>query len=165
MNNYISIDQALQVSGYAIFNENKELIKNGTFKTKSEDDIDKRLATIFKTLEDLFNEYNFVHVYFEDCQQQQNAQTYHKLSMVKATILLWCYFNNIPYTILSPSHWRSLIKEKYNVSFGRSRKEQKKACQDFIDRIFNLKVSEDEADAIAIGLAGFIEKNRNKSAF
>lgn len=165
MSNYLSIDQALQVSGFAVFNEKQELIKNGVFKTKNEDDIEKRLATIIKNLDMLFNEYSFVHIYFEDCQQQQNAQTYHKLSMVKATILLWCYFNNIPYTILAPSHWRSLIKEKYNISFGRSRKEQKKACQDFIDNIFNLKVSEDEADAIAIGVAGFIEENKNKSAF
>lgn len=165
MSNYFCLDQALQLSGYAVFNENKTLITYGTFKTKNDLPIDERLGSIWNFLNDSYEEYNFIHVFFEDCQQQQNAQTYHKLSMVKAVVLLWCFIHNIPYTVLSPSHWRSLIKEQKGVSFGRARKEQKKNCQDFIEQEFQVKVSEDEADAIAIGFAGFIELNKNTSAF
>ena len=165
MSNYFCLDQALQLSGYAVFNENKKLINHGTFKTKNNLPIEKRLESIWSFLNISYETYNFSHIFFEDCQQQQNAQTYHKLSMVKAIILLWCAINDIPYTILSPAHWRALIKEKENISFGRSRQEQKKNCQNFIKRKFQIDVSEDEADAIAIGCAGFIELNKNISAF
>lgn len=165
MNRYLCLDQALQVSGYAIFDEKKELIEHGLFKTKNSAPIEERLGDIWNFLNNAFQEYDFSHIFFEDCQQQQNAQTYHKLSMVKAIILLWTFIHHIPYTVLSPSHWRSLIKEHHHVAFGRTRKEQKKNCQNFIKDTFQIEVSEDEADAIAIGVAGFLEIDSNTSAF
>lgn len=80
--------------------------------------------------------------------------------------MLWCAgVENLQFDILSPSHWRSVLKDKYAVSFGRKREEQKKAAQQLVERLYKIQVSQDEADAICLGLAGIEEYNKNRSAF
>ena len=69
------------------------------------------------------------------------------------------------HTVLAPSHWRSILKSPFGIGFGRSRAEQKKSARGFVKDHYNIDVSEDEADAICIGIAGIIEKNSKKSAF
>ena len=101
----------------------------------------------------------------EDCQSQGNAQTFKKLAMVQAAILLWCYFYKIPCTLLAPSHWRSIIKDNYGVKFGTKRVDQKLSAQNFIQEKYEKKLSQDEADAICINIAGQIEKKNNTSAW
>lgn len=163
---YCSLDQALQTTGWAIFNNDK-LIDYGTFKTKASDPIELRLGQIWNELNKLEEQYNFEYIFFEDIQQQKgNVDTFKRLSYVQASIILWCYWiGNIKYTILSPSHWRKIIGDKYNIKFGRNRVEQKKAAQNFIQTLYDLSVKEDEADAIALGIAGIIEYNQNRSAW
>ena len=161
---YCSLDQALVLSGWSIFNNN-ELIEWGIFKTKNSSPIEERLGQFWKKLNELYNKYNFDHLFFEDCQKQTNLETYRKLCYVQATVLLWCYYNNIKYTILSPSHWRKILTDKYKVKFGKSRPEQKKAAQQLILEVCGHTLTEDEADAICINLAGQIEYNKNRSAF
>lgn len=160
----LSLDNALHVSGYCVW-QDENIKKIGTFETKSNAPIEQRLGSIWKYLNDLYSEHSFEYIFFEDCQKQQNMQTYQKLSMVKATILLWCYFNNVQYSVLSPSHWRSVIKEKYGFSFGTKREEQKQNSIKFVKEKFRKKATEDEADSIALGCAALIEKKRNKGAF
>ena len=71
----------------------------------------------------------------------------------------------MPYTILAPSHWRSILKDKYGQGFGRARAEQKKVAQELVEKECGVSATSDEADAICIGLAGIIEYNKNRSAF
>lgn len=148
----LSLDQALNVTGYAIF-DNHELTSWGHFKTTSSKPIEHRLCEIWKHLNDLLNQYNFEYVVFEDIQKQTNQETYKKLAYVQAAVMIWCYNQNIKFTIYSPSHWRKILKETYNVIFGRKREEQKKAAIEFVNHMNNMIVSSDEADAICIGYA------------
>jgi hypothetical protein len=69
------------------------------------------------------------------------------------------------HTVLAPSHWRSILKSQYGLRFGKNRAEQKKSARGFVKDHYNIDVSEDEADAICISIAGIIEKNSKKSAF
>lgn len=162
---YLALDQALQTTGWAIFDDNS-LIDYGIFKTKNTDPIDKKLFDIWNQLNVLKDKYKVNYLFFEDIQKQQNAETYKKLAYVQATIMLWCYYvENIKYIILAPSHWRSLLKDKYKMNFGKARVEQKKVAQQLVRQEFNIEASQDECDAICIGLAGFIEKNKKTSAF
>ena len=72
---------------------------------------------------------------------------------------------NIETKELSPSHWRSILKDKYGVKFGRSRADQKKAAQNFVKEHFNIVESEDTCDAICLGLAAVNEEKSQLSAF
>lgn len=164
MTKYLALDQALQTTGFAAFDE-KELIEVGSFSISANKNIEERLGIFEERLDQLYKVYNFDCLFFEDIQKQQNVETFKRLSYVQATVLLWCWRNNIPYTILSPSHWRLIIKGHYKVNFGRSRKEQKQAAQNFISTKYNLNSSEDECDAVCIGLAGIHELNTICSAF
>lgn len=161
---YLALDNALVTTGWSIF-QNDKLLKYNKFTIPANKSIDKRLGLYWKELTDLYYQFDFSHLFFEDCQNQGNAQTYHKLSMVKGSILLWCYFNEIPYTISSPSHWRSILSNKYNIKFGKSRTEQKNKAKELIRQLYNIEPTEDECDAICIGLAGIIENEKPKSAF
>lgn len=163
---YLALDQALNTSGWAIF-YNTRLEKIGTIKTNPTHAIHIRLGSIWRRLDELLEKEHFEYVFLEDTQKQTNAETYKKLCYVQAVILVWCFHNNIDYMILSPSHWRKIIKDEFGVSFGRKREEQKKAAQEWVHKNFEdfTDATEDECDAICIGCAGIKEKNRNKSAF
>mgnify|MGYP003301858425 CR=1 FL=1 len=85
---YLAIDNALAVSGWAIF-EDKKLVEWGKFTTKATDPIEERLGQIIDNLDILYFKYKFDMVLFEDCQAQsnRNLQTYHKL--------YWLYFDQV----------------------------------------------------------------------
>lgn len=161
---YLSLDQAMRTTGWAIF-ENKELKQYGHFTIPSHHPIEQRLNEFMRELNDLYREYEFDELFFEDIQNQNNNETYKKLAYVQATIIIWCYNNNIKFYILSPSHWRSVLKERCGISFGRKREEQKQKAIELVQQFFSRMVTSDEADAICLGYAGVCEQGRTESAF
>lgn len=161
---YLSLDQAMRTTGWAIF-EDDELKKYGSFTIPSQHPIEQRLNEFMRELNNLYREYEFDELFFEDIQNQNNNETYKKLAYVQATIIIWCYNNNIKFSILSPSHWRSVLKERCGISFGRKREEQKQKAIEFVQQFFARMVSSDEADAICLGYAGICEQGRTESAF
>ena len=60
---------------------------------------------------------------------------------------------------------RSILKDKFHLSFGRKRTEQKQVAQEFVQNKFNITVTEDEADSICLGLAAVLENNHDECAF
>ena len=167
MTRYLCLDNALAVTGWAIFDDNI-LFDYGIFKTNATDLIDKRLCKIVDFLDTMHNDFQFDMLFFEDCQQQsnRNVQTYHKLSMVKAIILYWCGASGIPYICSSPSHWRSVLKkDDAALQWGRNRASQKAAAKQFVKDHFNVTASEDECDAICLGYAGILDKESKKTAW
>jgi Holliday junction resolvasome RuvABC endonuclease subunit len=161
---YLSLDQAARVTGWAVFDD-KKLKEHGVFSIKSSLPIEQRLARFWQELNELKNKFEPNFIFFEDIQNQHNNETYKKLAYIQSAIILWCYFNNIKFSILHPSHWRKIIKEKCGISFVGKREAQKEAAIQFVKDNLNIDVTSDEADAITLGYAGIIEKERDKSAF
>lgn len=161
---YLALDQSLKTSGWAVFED--DILKDyGHFTIPAHKPIEFRLNSLMKELSNLENKFEFQDIFFEDIQSQQNKETYKKLAYVQAVILIWCYNTNHKFYILSPSHWRSILKEKYKINFGKSRADQKQTAKTLINQIFEINPTEDECDAICIGLAGLAEKNKKLSAF
>lgn len=168
IDNYLALDQSLNVTGYAYFTTTPgiKLLGSGTFTIPKNKPMEARLAAFYKQITELIKDQNITHVFFEDIQYQNNKDTYKKLAFVQATILLWCYWNEIKYTILPPSHWRKILSDEYDIKFGRARAEQKKNCFDFITKKYHMSTentTEDETDAIALGTAGILERKKNES--
>ena len=161
---FLSLDNALATTGWCVW-EDERPQSYGTFTTKSSASLEQRLGQIWSELNTLNNIYEFEYVFLEDCQKQVNELTYKRLCMVQATILLWCYFNDVKYSVLSPSHWRKILSDKYKIKFGRSRADQKAAARSFVKDQFSLSLGEDICDAICLGRAGLYEYNQSKSAF
>lgn len=161
----LALDQASRVTGVAIFDDDK-LIKYGTFEIKSNQELGKRLTQFLENLDKLYAAYHFDAVAYEDIQLQMgNVETYKKLAYIQAMILFWCEKHEKNLYCLSPSHWRKILKDKYGMSWGRKRAEQKQTAIDFIQKHYKKEVDSDTADAICIGCAANIEINKTKSAF
>lgn len=161
----LALDQASRVTGVAIFDDDK-LVKYGTFEIKSNQELGKRLTYFLENLDKLYATYHFDAVAYEDIQLQMgNVETYKKLAYIQAMILFWCEKHEKNLYCLSPSHWRKVLKDKYGMSWGRKRAEQKQTAIDFIQEHYKKEVDSDTADAICIGCAANIEINKTESAF
>lgn len=161
----LALDQASRVTGWALFEDNK-LKAEGKFSLSPSLAIGDRLAEFYNNLSKLFGNHNFDELAFEDIQLQAgNVKTYKMLAMIQAMAILWCTTHGIKYYILSPSHWRKILKEQYSVEWGRKREEQKQSAMNFIKQKYNLDVSSDEADAICLGTAHILESQRSAGAF
>lgn len=161
---YLSLDQSSRITGWAVF-ENKKLIGHGQFSVKSNKLIQERLDIFVSELEILITTFKPDKIFYEGIQYQSNVETYKKLAYIQAMIIFCTNVLDIEIKELSPSHWRSILKDEFNWKFGRARAEQKEKSQSFVKKYFNTIASEDTCDAICLGYAGIIEENKNKSAF
>lgn len=160
-NKIISLDQSLSCTGWAVFDD-KKLIAADTFSVSKTAPMDRRLLEIYKNLTDLYHEYEFEKIYFEDIQLQAgNALTYKHLAYAQAAIILWCGHMNMDWSISAPSHWRKVL----GGGFGRKRAEQKRYAIQLVQKWYNIEVSSDIADAICIGRAAIQESREKKVAF
>lgn len=156
----LALDQALGVTGWAVF-DNKTLIAANIFSVSKIAPMDRRLLEIYKHLTELYHQYEFEKIYFEDIQLQAgNALTYKHLAYAQAAIILWCGHMNMDWSMSAPSHWRKIL----GGSFGRKRAEQKRHAIELVQKWYNIEVSSDIADAICIGKAA-IQENSKKVAF
>ena len=157
----LALDQSLKVSGAAIF-ENKKLVHYEAFSIKPDQKMERRLMDIWQQLNELWHDYQFEKIYFEDIQLQAgNALTYKHLAYVQATIILWCAVNEVSYEMFTASHWRKVL----GGGFGRKRQEQKEHAIRLVQEKYGMIVSSDEADAICIGMAAIKEREENVVGF
>lgn len=160
----LAIDQSSRMTGYAIF-DNKNLVTFGHFSIPANKALGQRLESFYIHLKNLIDVYNIEEVYFEGIQHQGNVETYKKLAMIQGMIYYCTQVLKIPCKELAPSHWRSIIKEKYKINFGRARAEQKATAKKFVKDHLQKEATEDECDAICLGLAALYEKDKQKSVF
>jgi len=160
-NKIISLDQSLSCTGWAVFDDNI-LVAADTFSISKTAPMDRRLLEIYKNLTDLYHEYEFKKIYFEDIQLQAgNALTYKHLAYAQAAIILWCGHMDMDWSMSAPSHWRKVL----GGGFGRKRAEQKRYAIQLVQKWYNIEVSSDIADAICIGRAAIQESREKKVAF
>ena len=158
---FLALDQSLSSTGWAIF-DNKTLIAANLFTISKTAPMERRLLEIYKNLTDLYYEYEFEKIYFEDIQLQAgNALTYKHLAYAQAAIILWCGHMNIDWSMSAPSHWRKVL----GGGFGRKRAEQKRHAIQLVQKWYNIEVLSDIADAICIGRAAIQESREKKVAF
>ncbi len=148
MEKLLALDQASVITGYAIFEDDK-LIKYGKI-TLDDEEIGPRLVVLRNTIKDMIKENNITTVAFEDIQMQasvgNNVKTFKVLANVYGIILELCEELQIKYKIISSNTWKSALKIK-----GKNRSEQKKNAQNYVQERYNVKCTQDEADAICIG--------------
>ena len=158
---FLALDQSLSSTGWAIF-DNKSLIAANLFTISKTAPMERRLLEIYKNLTDLYHEYEFEKIYFEDIQLQAgNALTYKHLAYAQAAIILWCGHMNMDWSMSAPSHWRKVL----GGGFGRKRTEQKRYAIQLVQKWYNIEVPSDIADAICIGRAAIQESREKKVAF
>jgi Holliday junction resolvasome RuvABC endonuclease subunit len=144
----LALDQASNISGYAIFEDGK-LLKYNKINLTDYDLADK-LVLLRKQIANLIQEWNIDEVIIEDIQLQgnvtNNVKTFKVLAEVFGVIYELVNEMNIKNSAVLASEWKSTLKIK-----GRDRTAQKRAAQQYVIDNYNIKPTQDECDAICIG--------------
>lgn len=140
----LALDQSTAVTGFAIFS-NDNLKKSGYYKPSG--DLFTRINQTKNYIKELIEDNDINFVFIEDIQYQKNQKTYKILANLQGVIINLLVELNISFEIISPSRWKS-----WNGIKGRKRAEQKKNTQEKCKEMLGREATEDEADAICIGL-------------
>jgi len=143
----LAIDQSTKITGYSIW-EDKKLINYGIIEVDhNEKNPMERMCQMYFSIKNLIDEIKPDFVGFEGIQFQRNYQTYSLLSQLQGLILSILFERNMAFLYLEPTKWKAYCKIK-----GRKRAEQKANTIQMVKDKFSIEVSEDEADAIGIGI-------------
>ena len=149
MHNLLALDQATRVSGWAVFKEGK-LIDFGHF-TVDDEEIGPRLLKIENFIKNKIKEWDIDTLAFEDIQMQasvgNNVQTFKKLAQVQGIIIELAEEEKLDYSIISSNTWKSTLKIK-----KQGRAAEKKQAQEYVKENYKVSPTQDEADAICIGI-------------
>ena len=145
----LAFDQATHVSGWAVF-DGKDLIKSGIFET-TEDDEMTRDTRIRDWVVSLVKMWNPDLVGLEDIQLQKtdgnvNVITYKILAHLQGILMQTLHEMKIEYRLCPCNTWRNHCGVK-----GRTKNDKKKSMQIIVKKLYNITVTNDEADAIGIG--------------
>ena len=156
MSRLLALDQASKVTGWAIF-EDGELKSYGKISL-DDPNIDTRLVQLRQNIWVLIESENINEVVFEDIQQQNNVannvQTFKVLAEVYGVVSELLQELQIPHSTVLAASWKSTLGIK-----GRTRAEQKKNAQLYVEQNYNIHVIQDIADAVCIG-THHIKKNK-----
>lgn len=149
MNKILALDQSTRITGYAIFNASGNLLSYGKLNL-TDNDLSERLNKFRKWLKDIIEQQEIDYVIFEDIQLQNNVvnnvKTFKSLAEVIGIIDELLFEMNIDCAAVLASTWKSTLSIR-----GRDRAAQKKAAQEYVLKTYDLKPTQDEADAICIG--------------
>lgn len=156
MRKLLALDQASRITGYAIFEEDR-LITYGKIVVE-DDDIGARLVKIRDAVKKLVEDYNINEVIMEDIQLQNNVQnnvqTFKLLAEVFGVIYELITEMRIPVSAVLASSWKSTLGIK-----GKTRPEQKRNAQVYVQEAYGKKPTQDECDAICIGCHALKKSN------
>lgn len=155
-NRLLALDQASKCTGWAIF-EDGELKSYGKISL-DDPNTDIRLVQLRQGIQTLVADYNIDEVIFEDIQQQNNVannvQTFKVLAEVYGVVSELLQEIQIPHSTVLAASWKSTLGIK-----GRTRAEQKKNAQLYVEQNYGIHVIQDIADAVCIG-THHIKKNK-----
>ena len=107
----------------------------------------EKISKIKAWMVELVNKYNIDAVVVEDVYYMRNASTHKKLSGLLYVLINWLYEEGISFLVVTASQWRSTSNIK-----GKGRTEKKQASKKYVYDRFGIKVTNDESDAILIGV-------------
>ena len=162
MSKLLALDQSSRITGYAVF-ENAKLIDYGKFSV-NDDDIGIRLLKIRQNVHSLIEKYDINEIVLEDIQLQSNVsnnvQTFKTLAEVFGVIYELATELDLRKDAVLASSWKSTLQVK-----GRTRPEQKRNAQAVVEKTFNIKPTQDECDAICIGLHHILKPVKQAESF
>lgn len=146
----LALDASTNVTGYSVYDEDV-LISHGLFKTKAEKNTTARINEFKHWLLNMCKTWKVDFIGVENIQLQKfganaNVELYRALANLQGVICDTLYELNIPFELCYPSEWRATC----NI-VGHNRAQQKINAQQKVKTWYNIQVTEDEADAIAIG--------------
>lgn len=156
MRRILALDQSSHTTGYAIFIEGQ--LETFGHLTLKDENIGVRLMKLKYFVKELIDKYNITEVVIEDIQLQSNVSnnvaTFKVLAEVFGVIYELITEMDTKFSAILASVWKSKLKIK-----SRQRQQQKQEAQQLVANVYNKKATQDEADAICIGMCYLISDN------
>ena len=149
----LALDQATNTSGWSLFEDGK-LINYG-FWTSNGNSSTQKISQVKAWMASLIDKFKVDEVIFEDIQLEKYISygqsgdcvlTFKKLAHLQGVLKNYCYENGIQYEVIPVATWRNFSGIK-----GKTRTDRKKSAQLKVLDLYEIKVTEDIADAILIG--------------
>lgn len=151
MTKVLSLDQSTRLSGYCYL-ENGQYVDSGVVDmSKSKLETDKRSFEMAKELWKIIRKYKPDELVLEGVQQQSNPNTMIILARLSGMLIGYAEAHNIQTHILLPSQWRKALG--YSQGAKVKRQELKQQSIDYVKNNLGLDLQEDEAEAVAEGIA------------
>lgn len=144
----LSLDLSTKSSGYAI-GENTTLLKHGYITASSTNPI-KRIIKMREQIKKIIQQEKIQKIILQEVRNEINSHTFKILIWLQAAIIIAAYEINskIQYDFLGASQWRAVLKIKQ----GRGIKRENLKPKDiqYVFEKYNIKVNDDQADAICL---------------
>lgn len=148
----LALDQASRTSGWSLF-DNGKLVTYGKF-TYEDEDFGIRLVKIRNKVKSLIELYQPDEIVFEDIQLQgstgNNVLTFKKLAEVFGVIYELAAELNLSHRAVLSTVWKGKLGLLHGA--GQNRTAQKQEAQQWVISKYNIKPTQDECDAICIGV-------------
>ena len=144
----ITIDGSTQKSGVALF-INGKYNKHVLLDFSKDKNMDSRFEEMSKSLWDNLSNNNPDVVYMEEVYSARDPRTSKFLSRLQGVVYSWCMNNNCEFNTITPSSWRKQLE--FHQVKGVKRIQLKEQSIKYVLEHYDLKVNDDEADAICIG--------------
>ena len=148
----LALDAATNISGYSIYDDST-LVSYGTFKVNESLETTERINQVKHWLETAIKEWQPDFVGVEHIQLQTfgaknspQVEMYRVLANLQGVLLDTLFEQNIECGLVYSSAWRKALAVE-----ASGRENKKKAAQDKVQNWYNIKCTQDEADAICIG--------------
>ena len=153
----LTLDLSTKQSGYAI-GQNDKLLQHGCFSA-SDKNAYKRIIKMRDSIENLLKTNQISKIIMEEVRPEYNSHTNKILMYLQASVVLMAYEINpkIEFEFFGASQWRAKLKMQQ----GRGVKREQLKPQDinYVQQKYGITVNDDQADAICILDAYWIEEN------
>ncbi|MGB9620924.1 MAG: crossover junction endodeoxyribonuclease RuvC [Brevinematia bacterium] len=152
----LGIDPGYSLVGYAVINVNSNnfsLLESGIIDTSNEKDFNTKLSLISQKIEELIQKHNPSKMFIEELFFNKNVKTGIKVAQAVGVIKIKAIEKEIEIEEITPLEVKKYIT-------GTKGKHPKVQIQNLVRIILGLNEDikpDDVADAIAIGIAGFIK--------
>lgn len=142
----LALDAATGTTGWSLY-DNKRLVAYGTFNTSTSDNKTERIHEVKEWLVQMLEKSKCDAVGVEGIQLQKNVGMFQTLANLQGVILEELWTRGIKSEVALSSTWRTFV----GLNNADQRESAKAKAQAWVKQNFNLKATQDEADAIVMG--------------
>lgn len=150
----IAFDQSTTATGWALTDQKTgELLEYGVIKPKPSDPTNDRIRYTIKRCMYLCDHHQVTFVFIEGIQIQHNPRVYEILAKLQGTLEICLEERNYFVNVVKASEWRKKVGIK-----SKKRAELKAEAIQMVKELYDLDVSEDEAEAVLFARAFAMEQ-------
>ena len=145
----IAFDQSTRATGWCVMEmKTARIIESGVIIPRKNDETIDRITYTIKRCLNLVRTNEIAFVFIEGVQVQKNPRVYEVLAKLAGSLEVMLYESGYIVNVVKASEWRKRVGIK-----SRKRADVKKEAIELVKELYDLEVSEDEAEAVLFARA------------